>query len=401
VTNALASSPNLGFAEPARRPAVVQVADLTAIAVLRSREEFEAIAADWQALEAEVPGATFFQSAGWARAIFAHEGKRSGLDPVIVTLRKCGRLVAVLPLQRLSGGLSILTPLGDGFAQFSDMLAADILDPAETAAKLIAAALAAAPCDLISLHKVRDDGHLVAGLRHAVETGEEQGAPFERLSEWADFDAYFGSIRAKTRKNMRSSRNRLSRDGLLEHRMAADEAETRAAVARIVEGRADRLKEQGLTSRAFADPGFAGFCESLVGMDGIEIMALSLNRDGQPLSEQWGFVHNGRYYIFMTSRDFGASEESPGKLHMKDVMETCFARGIETVDFMTPIMAYKQTWCRQLTGVRDYAIPVTFKGWARIHIWDRCVRPGLKRLFTALPASLRAVLLRATGRNLS
>lgn len=410
MSDALATSPRRfdpAFAdrtdiEPVRKAAAVRQADRSAIAVLRSRAEFEAIAADWQSLEAEMPGATFFQSAAWARAIFAYEEARDrAFDPVIVTLREDGRLRAVLPLQRLPGRLRILVPLGDGFAQFTDMLAAADLDPAAAAGRLLLAAIAAAPSDLISLHKVRDDGRLVAGLGKAVRTGEDQAAPFERLTDWPDFDAYFASIRTKTRKNMRSGRNRLAREGVVEHHAAEGAAETRAAVARIVQGRADRLKELGLTSRAFADPGFAGFCQGLVDTPDVEITAYSLTRNGEPLSEQWGFVHNSRYYIFMTSRDFGSSEESPGKLQMKDVMEAAFARGIETVDFMTPVMSYKQTWCRQLVPVRDYAIPVTLKGWVRIFIWDRLVRPGLKRAFMALPTGLRTGILRLTGRSLA
>ncbi|WP_375451078.1 GNAT family N-acetyltransferase [uncultured Devosia sp.] len=386
---------------PQVRPAAVASIAGQGLSVIRTAAQFEALAPEWLALETEADGAQFFQSAGWARAIFAFEAARDTgrFDPIIVALRQNGRLRAVLPLERLGGALRILVPLGDGFAQFTDLLCAPDLDTKAAVDAMLAAAIKAAPCDLVSLHKVRSDGHLVAGLSGAVQTGEALGAPFERLTDWADFEGYFASIRPKTRKNMRSGRNRLEREGPLEHRIALGDAAIGAVVARIVAGRANRLKEQGLTSRAFADRDFAGFCAGLAGAAGIEVMALSLCRDGEPLSEQWGFVHGGRYYIFMTSRDFGSSEESPGKLQMKDVMQASFARGIRTVDFMTPIMPYKQTWCRQLAQVRDYAIPVTPKGWLRINLWDRRARPRLKRVVNGLPKPLRTALLRLVGKT--
>lgn len=368
-----------------------------AVAVLRSRADFEAIADEWQAFEATCSGALFFQSAGWVRSVFDFEAARgnTGFDPVIVTLRDAGLLKAILPLERIRTRLrTVLVPLGDRYLQISDALLADDMPARDTLAPMLKAAIAAAPADLVSLQKVRAGSRLASGLGNPIRTGEVAGAPYENLSDWADFEAYYQSIRTKTRKNLRSSRNRLSREGALEHHVVTAGEPLREAILRTIFGRAGRLEEQGLTSRAFSDAAFAKFCASLVDQPLVSLMAMSLTRNGEPLSEQWGFVHNGRYYIFMTTRDFGSSEESPGKLHMKDVMEVAFARGLKTVDFMTPVMPYKLTWCRQVTEVHDYALPITVKGALSVHLWDKTLRPLAKHLFSQLPQGLRQLVMK-------
>jgi CelD/BcsL family acetyltransferase involved in cellulose biosynthesis len=372
-----------------------------AVAVLRTRADFEALAGEWQALEASCTGALFFQSAGWVRTVFDFEAERgnAGFDPVIVTLHDADGLKAILPLERIRTRLrTMLVPLGDRYSQISDALVADDLPARDTLAPMLKAAIAAAPADLVSLQKVRAGSRLAAGLGKPIKTGEVTGAPFENLTDWADFDAYFQSIRTKTRKNMRSSRNRLSRDGVLEHHVVTGGEGLRETILRTIIGRAGRLEEQGLTSRSFSDPAFAAFCSSLVDHPDVQLMAMSLTRNGEPLSEQWGFVHNQRYYIFMTTRDFGSSEESPGKLHMKDVMEVAFAKGLKTVDFMTPIMPYKLTWCRQVTEVNDYALPITLKGVLSIHLWDKAFRPFAKHVFSQLPQGFRQAVMKGLGR---
>lgn len=385
---------------PQSRAAAAARAAAQDIAVLTTRADFDALAAEWQVLETGCSGALFFQSAGWVRAVFDFEARRgnAAFEPVIVVLRRAGQLKAVMPLERISTSLRrMLVPIGDRYSQVSDALIADDMVASDALPALLKAAIAAKPADLISLHKVRAGSRLEAGLANPIRTGETNGAPFEQLGDFADFDAYLQSIRAKTRKNLRSSRNRLSREGVLEHHVRRGGEALREAMLRTIAGRAGRLEEQGLTSRAFSDPAFAAFCSSLVDHPEIELMAMSLTLDGVPLSEQWGFAHNGRYSIFMTTRDFGSSEESPGKLHMKDVMEAAFAQGLKTVDFMTPIMPYKLTWCRQVSVVNDYALAITPRGMLLIHLWDRTLRPLAKHAFSQLPQGFRQFVMKRLG----
>src|SRR3954452_2843351 len=80
-----------------------------AIAVVTDRAAFDALAADWTALDGMVEGATFFQSFAWCRAVFDHH-QRYGRDfhPLVLTFRDRGQLLGLLPLQLKKSGLAIV-----------------------------------------------------------------------------------------------------------------------------------------------------------------------------------------------------------------------------------------------------------------------------------------------------
>ncbi|MHA6689152.1 GNAT family N-acetyltransferase [Devosia sp. A449] len=374
------------------------------IELVQTREGFDAIAQQWAALELQVAGAVLFQGSGWARAIFDFEAARgnAAFDPVVVTLSEGQRLVAVLPLERIRTPMRIvLAPLGHAFSQYSDVLIADGLNPQETLARLLRAAIKAAPCDAVSFLKVRSDSQLARAMpeNHLV-TGAAQGAPYVALSDFADYEAYFQTIKPKTRKNMRNERNRLERDGAVTHHVAANAGETLGVVERTLSGRANRLREQGLSSRAFSNNAFTEFCTGLPGRPDLTLLAMSLQHQGEKLAEQWGFVHQQRYYAFVASRDFGHSEDSPGKLHLGEVIHACADRGLVGADLMVPVMPYKLTWATEVVSVTDYALPVTPRGVLVLNVWDKRLRPALKSAMLGMPRWLRSLLLRVAGRNL-
>ncbi|MDB5506994.1 MAG: family N-acetyltransferase [Devosia sp.] len=384
--------------------AALRAADRTT-ALVFTREGFDAIADEWRDLEIAVRGAVLFQSAGWSRAIFDFEAQRgnSRFSPVIVTLREAGTLVAVLPLEKIrAAGQRLLVPLGHAYQQYTELLATPGLDAADALRRLVAAARAATPADAIKLFKVRADSLLHHALPATVVTvGDTMAAPYIDLSAHADFEAYLSTIRTKTRKNIRSGRNRLERIAPLTHEVG-DTPEARGeAIARTLEGRAQRLRDQGLTSRAFHDRDFIEFCTGLATRTdpGLKVATFTLRHGDLPVSEQWGFVHNQRFYLFATTRDFTSSEESPGKLHMQSAIEAWFGMGLKQADLMVPAMPYKLTWATGTVAAADHVIPLTRTGWLVAHVWDRQVRPFAKRTMLALPPRLRGTLLKLVGRG--
>lgn len=372
------------------------------VTVVRTREGLDALAPAWQALEAEARGAVFFQSFAWCRAVFDFEAARGNtrFEPVIATLAEGGRLKAVLPLERVRTlARRVLVPLGHSFAQYSDLIAAADVDPAGAVMALIAAVVAAVPADSANFLKVRSGSTLAAGMPpDNIVTGTPQAAPYVGLANFPDFAAYFQTIKSKTRKNMRNARNRLEREGPVAHRVAETEEEILSVIERTHAGRADRLKDQGLTSRAFADDGFIDFCRRLPRDGNIDILAMSLTHKGYPIAEQWGFVHNRRYYAFVASRDFSNSEESPGKLHLGEVIRACADRGLDGADLMVPVMPYKLTWATEVVEVTDHALALTWRGRLITGFWDQLVRPLLKQAVLNSPQWLRAALMRVLAR---
>ncbi|WP_160297851.1 GNAT family N-acetyltransferase [Devosia chinhatensis] len=369
--------------------------------VLANREALDALADRWLSLEIASSDTGLFQSLGWARAIYDFEASRGNkdFDPVIVTLEQGRRLVGILPLERIRTlSRTVLVPLGNAFGQYAGALLAPGVDARAAIDTMLAKAIGSGPCDFVSLLKVRDGSALDRGLPPTkATTGAEQGAPFVALDGFADFASYFQTIRTKTRKNMRNARNRLEREGHVEHRLVTDPAERLALVDRTLSGRAERLRDQGLTSRAFRDSGFPQFCRSLVGRNDVTLAAFSLTHEGKPIAEQWGFVHAGRYYAFIASRDFSNSEESPGKLHLGEILEACSEMGIVGCDLGVPAMPYKLTFATQTVTVRDYALPVTPKGWMIIHLWDMRLRPALKALAMRMPSDWRSRVMKLFG----
>ncbi len=368
--------------------------------VLRSREALDGLAEGWRLLEGRASGATPFQSLAWARAIFDFEARRgnAGFDPVIAVLQDAGRLVAVLPLERIATAARVvLVPLGNGFTQYADMLLETGQDPELAVKQLLAAATRAARCDVVSLLKVREGSCLAQGLPATrIETGAAMGAPYVALNAFADFASYFATIRTKTRKNMRNARNRLEREGAVEHHVVPP-TERGALIERTLAGRAERLREQGLTSRAFRDGKFPDFCIGLAGRDDIDLLAFSLTHKGKPIAEQWGFVHGGRYYAYVAARDFSNSDESPGKLQLGEIIRVCSDLGLSGCDLGVPAMPYKMTFATETVPVRDFALPVTAKGRLVTQAWDVMLRPALKATMLRMPAGLRARILEMTG----
>ena len=372
--------------------------------VVQTREAFDAIAHQWAGLETQVDGAVLFQGSGWARAIFDFEAMRgnTAFEPVVATLSDGQRLVAVLPLERIrTRARTVLAPLGHAFSQYSDALIGAGLEPRDTVARLLRAATAAAPCDAVSFLKVRDDSQLARGMpANHIVTGAEQGAPYVALSAFEDYAAYFQTIKPKTRKNMRNDRNRLERVGAVTHHVADTADARRGVIERTLSGRANRLRDQGLSSRAFRDGDFGDFCAALPDRTDLSIMAMSLRHKDEPIAEQWGFVHKQRYYAFVASRDFGHSDESPGKLHLGEVIHACAERGMLGADLMVPVMPYKLTWATEVVEVRDYALPVTPRGVLVLNLWDKTLRPMFKNAVLGMPKGLRSALMKVAGHSL-
>jgi CelD/BcsL family acetyltransferase involved in cellulose biosynthesis len=366
-----------------------------AIAVIADRASFDALLPEWQELEINATGAALFQSSAWCRAVYDHH-ERTGqkFEPLVLTLRDRGRLVGLLPLQRVAFGVTnTVTGFGEPYQQYTDVVLAPDA-PENAAARLLAAACRLPKCDGISLLKIRDDSPLAPLLRarNAIRSNED-AAPFVDLRPHADFKSSLATLNTKTRKNMRNVKNRVARMGKLGHRVVTDPVQVQELVARAHCGRERWLEEQGLTSRAFRDPTFGAFAAEVATPEsGLQVMAMSLTIDDKPVADQWGFVFNGRYYAYVATWQPEYEEASPGKLHLEEVIRACHERGLKVADFLMPAARYKFTWTSEAVGVADYALPLSLAARLQFSLWSGKLRPLLKRTALRLPAGLRSRL---------
>lgn len=366
------------------------------------------LAPDWQRLQTRAGGVTFFQSHAWCAFCIRRRQSRypNSAEPAIVVVRDAGVPVLIWPLAvRHSGGVSLAHDLTEPFAQYSDALC----DPQADIESLLDAAWAALTVrhiDGLVLRKVRTDAAIHHWLsRRAHLLGEPLQAPAVALSSFSDHAGYRRTLAAKTRKNLRNLRNRLAREGTLVHETITNPAARARLIEQCFLDRADWLEAGGLSSTAFADPSFTDIVRGLAG-DGaappVTVMRLALDRGGgsepDTVSLHWGFDHGDRYYCFMAAKNPAFDAFSPGRLHLEDVVSACAGRGIATVDFLPPAMAYKSSQATGAVTVSAFGLPLTLRGRLTINGWHGYLRPAIKKAVLATPASIRRMIFKTAVR---
>jgi len=368
-----------------------------AVEILDRAEDVLALERDWRALEDQCANTALFQSFAWCANHMAFSASRSDFRPCVLALRHNLELVGLLPLcVRNVHGIRCATGLCEPFQLYTELLLAPGIAPVE-AADAVASVLRNLPADYLHLGQVRDDGPLAQCLRHLRSRAVEGDvAPFVDLTAWPDFDGFLKSRNAKTRKNLRNATNRLKRDGPLTHRIAAAAQERREIIERCHAGREAWLQRLGLTSRAFREENFSEFLARFADAraTGVEILAMTLEHCGKPIADQWGFVYHGCYYAFMATWDVEYESFSPGRLHLGEVIRTCFDRQLAVADFMIPGVAYKFTWTESAAPVRDHVLVLRLRGHLQVHLWLGLLRPAAKRVFGIIPARLRGILVK-------
>lgn len=371
--------------------------------IITERTAFDRLAPLWLELEQSAGRDVLFQSLGWIRAIWDFEIARnnSAFRPIIVLTFRDNKLIGGLPMELLDTGMRrVLVPMGYAFSQISNALVTAGEAPEAIVRQLIETTKSTIACDTLLFTKVRAGSSLYKGLPgDHIKTAEPIGAPVVDLAGYADFAEYFQTIRWKTRKNIRNARNRLEREAPLVHHVIENASEQLPLIERTLSSRGQRLREQGLTSRAFGTRHFQDFCARLVSHPDLSILGFSLVHGETPLAEQWGFIHAGRYYAYVATRNFSHAEESPGKMHLAEITQAISARGMEACDLGIPVMPYKMTWATHVIDVHDIAVPLTIRGKVIVYFWDVWLRPTLKAMVLRTPAELRAKVMRIFERT--
>lgn len=375
------------------------------IEVLSNLTDIEDLADDWIDLEKRSAAPAFFQSFGWCRHIIRElgatstNGGRAGpFEFVVATARTDGLLIAVWPLAvcPLLGG-RFLTSLGAPFDQYGEILIDRDANIQAVAAAFVTRLRAEPGIDGMMVRKVRAGGpmeHLAAFGATMVD--EANAAPWLTFAPGRSFEDFQQRINAKTRKNLRNLNNRLAKLGHVEHRILAGD-EIPPALRLSFERRQDWLTAQGLSSTAFRDERFRAVVEGLARPDadalGLTVFALYL--DDKIIALQWGFVHQGRYYAFLSAKDPAYDAFSVGRIHLEHVLRACHGLGVSDIDLLVPAVPYKMTWADDAAGVRDAYWGWTLKGRVILDVFMVRMRPALKQALARLPDGLRRFLFRA------
>ena len=376
-------------------------AECMQISVLTDLASVLAYGERWNELAAKSSGVDFFQSWEWCREYMVHRQQEGGFKPYVVVVEQKGKAIAILPLSISSHyGQKILTGFTEPFQQYTELLIEPGLDP-QLIIKKMMSTLRKSGNDLVHLGQVRDGSNLFSAISTlSAPSGEVDAAPFVPLSDWDNFEAYFKTVKSKTRKNMRNARNKLEKEGLVTHQVHFSGDEFADVVKRTFAMRQEWLQQSGMTSRAFRQEDFEAFIDHFAelgrsGKSDVRLVAMSYMLDDHPIAEQWGFIHKNRYYAFISGWDIKYEVSSPGKLHLGEVIKACYDEGLDCVDMMIPNVAYKQTWARGAVEVKDFVLPLSPSGYLFNITWLNFLRPVAKKVFYKLPVSWRARILSA------
>lgn len=375
------------------------------VLALKDQSDIVALEEDWARLDQENSSVGFFQSWVWSHNFLEYAKAIDGFDPLVLTARHHGKLVAMLPLAIQSKtGRKILTGLTEPFQQYTEMLMAEGHDPGKIFSQWL---LLIRQCgaDVIHLGQIRHDSNLFQAMDGNIPpSGEMDAAPYVDLSQWSDFSSYYYTVKSKTRKNIRNAHNRLGTTAPVSHEVYTHGVQLGNVIDKTFAWRQDWLKRSGLTSRAFSDDDFSRFVSRISSGEGakccgLETIAMSLMHGDNPIAEQWGFVHKDRYYAFISGWNPEYENISPGKLHLGQVVKACFERNLKAADFMIPSVPYKLTWAKETVPVQDHVLALSFRGTLYTKLWLELARPTAKKILYKIPIPIRNKIFKVISRG--
>lgn len=357
--------------------------------LVTTRAGFEQLEDEWNALfERAGRGEQMFQTFNWLWHWATHFLPEGASNLAIVTVRRRGRMVAILPfvVERVLG-LRQIAFMGAPVSQYGDVLAEDLDDRDPVIVGAIEFALAATRADVLRLAKVRSDA-LIAPALSCIEaeiTSVEQ-APFVDLKASPTYADYVKRFSTKCFRNRRRLERRLAERGAVDldwgltGRAAADAACTTMVLKRAW------LKAKGQVSRAFADRRtdafFADVCAGLQRPTGTQVSLLTSG--GEIADAAITVTCKGRQAVHILAYNMKFEKCAAGVLHVEKLVEHAFATGVEVFDFLAPRHDYKQEWADGEVHVKDFAKPVTVAGRAYTKIYLGFVRERLKAMFKTL-----------------
>ncbi|AZO79891.1 MULTISPECIES: GNAT family N-acetyltransferase [unclassified Bosea (in: a-proteobacteria)] len=360
------------------------------VEILTGRDAFLALKPEWDAL---------FARAGLPHQLFQrHAFLRHWCDHYLVADdrlclvigREAGRLVMLWPLERRHRlGLVLVRLMGAPVAQFGDVLIE--ADPRrEHWLERGWEALRRRGVDLVELRLVRDDGALGHCNRLGLTTPVvSQEAPFADLALRVAPDgpslAYPGRDRSGYRRRLR----RLAERGEIAFISIAPGREARALAEQAVAMKRESLVQHGVIAPTVADPRFARFFAELAAdLDdeaGLRLSVVSCS--GRPIGIDLSFDCKGRSFGHVIASDPGFEREGLGRVLVHHAFASARARGSSIFDLLAPADPYKQEHADGAVPVRDFTVPLSWRGQLACDFALPHLRPTLKAIAKRLPPS--------------
>lgn len=370
---------------------------------VRTRKEVLALAGGWRSLEKRSEGTTVFQAFDiclpWMMAyIFCDEPCYQAR--IITIYDNADTLMALVPLTiRKRGSIHMAEWIGEPLIQYGDML----LDPAADTGilrKVITSTIKSWSVDGMYLRNVRADSRIASVLK--LDHGRLGGVREAAIADLSRFDrveGYFDSFSKRSRKTRRRKRRDMEQQGSLSLECVKAGAEAVKLCDLALDWKKIWLEERGLSSRAFLNAKALEALRAMVGResDGNPLQLFVQKLNGTPVAIEVSLVGSEGCASFIGSYDPAFEELSPGKVQMESTIQYGYEQGWPVYDMLAPMSEYKQSWSNCTVEVADYMLPSSLLGIAFRDAYLRGLRPAVKALFMALPAGLRARLIRSTA----
>ena len=343
-------SPSLLAAEPGRSGLAVSVVDRVS--------DLQGLRAEWDDLLHRSREASPFLSWDWQDAWWRAYGKSHALR--IYTVRRDGRLVAILPLYReqviVLPGLTCrrLRFVGTGGDTSPDYLGA-LLDPdheAEAAIELSDGILSSSDWDALWLSEVRVGSPFVAALEERatrrklrLHAGPVTHITILPLS--GSWDGLLANLDRHWRQEVRRRRRRLDELG---GRCAVwkDPATLDGAFDRLAE--LHRLRWSGRAERhAFSSPEYLSFHREVMHrfLERGWLRLFVLEVGGEAIAMRYCFRFQDEVFAFQSGFDPAYGRLSPGSVLMGHVVEQSIHEGAQLVDMLKGEHPHKEAWSRE------------------------------------------------------
>lgn len=367
------------------------------LALVTSRAGFDALETEWNSLfERAGRGEQMFQTFNWLWHWANHYLADDADTLAIVTVRRAGRLIAILPLalERVAG-LRQLVFMGDPVSQYGDAVVDDMPDQPAVLGRALDFAIQHTRADVVRLAKVRDDAAMapVMAARHATLTGSEQ-APSADLAAAGTLERYNTRFSNKCLKNRRRLARRLDEHATagIDWTLAGPDAANAARTAMLL--KRAWLKVRGQVSRALADTRTDGFfadvCSGVQRPAGAQVSMLMTG--GEIANAAITVTVKGRQAIHVLAYGLKFEKCAAGVLHVERLVEQAFTTGVTTLDFLAPRHDYKLEWTDGAIRVADYALPVTLAGRAYTRVYLGFARERIKAALKSAPRMLAGPL---------
>jgi len=387
-----------------RRPHGEPRGDLAACTfeIVSERAAFDALEAEWNDLFARAGrGTQVFQTFNWnwhwCNHYLADPARgESATALAVVAARRAGRLVMVWPLvKERSSGLAQLAWMGEPVSQYGDVLVENGADAAMLLREAWRFIVTELSPDVARLRKVRDDAAVAPFLAEAGALPTQRlEAPYLDLASAPDFATYEQRYSPRSRRNRRRLARRLEERGPMVIERHREGMRARDLATQALALKRDWLKDRGLVSPALTDPRmtafFADIAEGAMRPVGCRIDALT--SDGEAAAVEISIMCKDRTVMHVIVFNLKYEKAGAGVLLLEDTFANSFDGTCRVFDLLAPADGYKIDWADAATGVTDWAIPVSRKGWLYSRLYLGLARPAVKATLGALPMSLRRAL---------